>query len=158
MIVDFHTHLGKGDPFYHSDENWLYLTPKDLVGEMNRNSIDKAVVIPNYRLPSKLRDANLELSLSLKPYEERFFKFAWLDPRIEGSAKLLEDLVSKSGFRGLKLHPVLWGYYLTNKSTYPLIEKSIELSIPILIHTGWGALGKVSYLEELAQLYRRQSL
>jgi len=155
MIFDFHTHIGKGDPFYHSsnEEDGLFVLPKKLLTEMDRFNVTKSAVIPNFHLPHRLFNANLEMVSSIQDFKDRLFPFAWLDPRVEGVCDQLETLVKKYNFKGLKLHPVLNGYYLTNKTVNPLIEKSIDLRIPILIHTGWGPLGNVNLVDTLAKLY-----
>ncbi len=154
MILDFHTHIGKGDPFYHSsDEEKLLILPEKLLLEMEKFNVTKSVVIPNFHLPHKLFNANLEMVSSIQDYKEKMVPFAWLDPRMERVCDKLETLIMEHGFKGLKLHPVLNGYYLTNRTIKPLIEKSIDLQIPILIHTGWGPLGSVDLVDKLAKLY-----
>ena len=160
MIFDFHTHIGKGDPFYHSsiEEKRLFVCPEKLLSEMKKFNISKSVVISSFRLPHRLIDANLELISSIENFKDKLFPFAWLDPRIEDVCDHLDTLVKKHGFRGIKLHPVLNGYYLTNEVINPIIEKGIELQIPILIHTGWGPLGNVNLIDKLAQRYPKAKL
>ena len=156
MIIDFHTHVGKADPWYKSQKLQEEKKEKlvdDLLNEMKRNNVNKSVVITAYKLPHKLKDANLELSQSIKNHKDKLIPFAWLDPRIEDSSETLELLVEKHGFKGLKLHPLLNGYYLSNEVVFPLIEKSIELSIPVLIHTGYGVLGDVNLVSVIAKAY-----
>ncbi len=155
MILDFHNHIGSGDAFYHSseDEKLFFIPPEKLLDEMGKFNVAKSVVIPNFQLPHKLMDANLRLDSSIKNFKDKLFPFAWLDPRIEGVCKQLETLVKKYHFKGLKLHPALNGFYLTNKSVEPLIEKSINLRIPILIHTGWSPLASVNLVDNLAGFY-----
>jgi len=152
MVIDFHTHLGKGDPWYMSsdlEELKNNLKASDLVYEMKTNRVDRCIVNPPYKIPSKLITANFELSEAIKHHKDKFIGFAWLDPRIEDSCKVLEILVTQHGFRGLKLHPVLNGYYPSNKVVLPLINTAAKLSIPVYIHTGFGHLGKVEYLDNI---------
>jgi len=152
MIIDFHTHLGRGDPFYKDsglEERMYTLTVSDLLYEMEKHNINMCVVNPPYRLPSKLIDANFELSETIQHHKDKLIGFAWLDPRIKDSCEILEVLVKEHNFRGLKLHPVLNGYYPSNKVVLPLIETATKLSIPVYIHTGFGRLGKVEYLNSI---------
>lgn len=160
MIVDFHTHIGKGDPFYYSsiEEEQLHVGPEKLLSEMKRCNVSKSVVIPAFRLSHRLIEANLQLAASIKNFKNRLFAFAWLDPRIEGVCEHLDNLITQHDFKGLKLHPVLNGYYLTNESINPLIEKCINLQIPILTHTGWGPLGSVNLVDKLANRYPKAKI
>jgi predicted TIM-barrel fold metal-dependent hydrolase len=155
MIFDAHTHIGECDPFHYSasEETVLSISTERLISEMDRNSVTSAVVMPNFHLPHRLGDANLELASSISRFRDRLFAFAWLDPRIEGCCEQLEMLVETHGFRGLKLHPVLGGYYISNKIVHPLIERTIRLDIPVMIHTGWGNLGNASYVGSLAEKF-----
>ena len=155
MRIDFHTHLGRGDPWYKDsnlEEQMHAKTVNDLLAEMKKSDVDKCVVTPNYRLPHRLIQANFDLSNDIKPYSQ-FVAFAWLDPRISNVSEALEILVTKHHFRGLKLHPVLNGYYPSNRVVLPLIETAVELSIPIYIHTGFGNLGKIEYLSNIVDTF-----
>jgi predicted TIM-barrel fold metal-dependent hydrolase len=153
MIFDAHTHIGKGDPFHYSDSADSPISVGDLLKEMDRNNVEKAIVMPNFNLPHKLWDSNIELAKSIENISNRLFGFAWLDPRIENCCDQLDSLVKQFGFRGLKLHPVLGGYYLTNKTVLRLIDKAISLKIPIMVHTGWGLLGSATYVGQLAEQF-----
>jgi predicted TIM-barrel fold metal-dependent hydrolase len=120
---------------------------------MKKHNVDICVVNPPYRIPSRLIAANFELSETIQHYQDKLIGFAWLDPRIEDSCQALEVLVKKHNFRGLKLHPVLNGYYPSNKVILPLIETAIKLSVPIYIHTGFGYLGRVEHLNSIITSY-----
>jgi hypothetical protein len=153
MIIDFHTHLGKGDPWYKNTEREEEIYAKkaeDLIKDMNKNNVSFCVVNPNPRIPSRLISACFELANMIKNYKSKLIGFAWLDPRIDESVDILVKMVRENGFKGLKLHPVLNGYYPNNKVTFPLIEAAIKLNIPIYIHSGWGELGSVKYIAVLA--------
>jgi len=153
-IFDAHTHIGKSDPFHYSSlEEILSVKAEDLLSELDKCDVVRAVAMPNYALPHKLADANLALANSIERFSDRLLGFAWLDPRIEDCCKQLETLVKKHGFRGLKLHPVLGGYYLSNRVVDHLIERAIRLDVPVMAHTGWGMLGNASLLGQLAERF-----
>lgn len=156
VIFDAHTHSGKCDSFHYSslEETILSVTVESLISAMDKHSIARAVVMPNFRLPHRLKDANLDVASTIRHFRDRLVGFAWLDPRIEDCCEQLELLVREHGFRGLKLHPVLGGYYLSNKVVFPLIESSIRLGLPVMIHTGWGSLGNASAVGQLAERFR----
>lgn len=151
MIFDAHTHIGKGDPFHYSGSSDIPISVEELLTEMDRNNVDNAIVMPNFHLPHRLWDSNITLAKSIENNTNRLFGFAWLDPRIENCCEQLHSLIKEFGFRGLKLHPVLGGYYLTNKTVLRLIEKAISLKILIMVHTGWGLLGSATYVGKLAE-------
>jgi predicted TIM-barrel fold metal-dependent hydrolase len=153
MIFDAHTHVGKGDPFHYSESDGSPISVEDLLIEMKKNNVEKAIVMPNFHLPHRLWDSNIELAKSIENNSKRLFGFAWLDPRIENCCDQLDSLVKEFRFRGLKLHPVLGGYYLTNKTVLRLIEKAISLRIPVMVHTGWGLLGSATYVGQLAEKF-----
>jgi predicted TIM-barrel fold metal-dependent hydrolase len=154
MIIDAHTHIGNCDPFHYSnDEATLVVTVENLISEMDKHGIAQAVVMPNFHLPHRLEDANLEMASSISRFKDRLISFAWLDPRIGGCCEQLELLVREHGFKGLKLHPVLGGYYISNRTVHPLVEISIRLKLPVMIHTGWGMLGSVNFVELLAEQF-----
>jgi predicted TIM-barrel fold metal-dependent hydrolase len=154
MIIDAHTHIGNCDPFHYSNaEAALAVTVENLISEMDKHGIAKAVVMPNFHLPHRLEDANLEGASSISRFKDRLIGFAWLDPRIGGCCEQLELLVKEYGFKGLKLHPVLGGYYISNRTVHPLVETSIRLKLPVMIHTGWGMLGSASSVELLAEQF-----
>ena len=129
------------------------ISVEDLLKEMDKNNVEKAIVMPNFNLPHRLWDSNIEMAKSIENISNRLFGFAWLDPRIENCCDQLDSLVKEFGFKGLKLHPVLGGYYLTNKTVLRLIEKAINLEIPIMVHTGWGLLGSATYVGQLAEKF-----
>jgi predicted TIM-barrel fold metal-dependent hydrolase len=61
--------------------------------------------------------------------------FAFLNPKHADAAATLDRLVTKQGFRGLKLHPFADGFHLNNfKIVDPLFEVCEHHGIPILCH------------------------
>src|SRR5690606_20633008 len=50
----------------------------------------------------------------------------------------LEAQVNELGMKGLKLHPLLQQFSPVEAYMSPLVEKCIELDVPILFHTGGG--------------------
>lgn len=76
-------------------------------------------------------DAILEF---YKYFGDKIIPFAYVDPRKQDSARLVENLVNE-GFRGVKLYPPV-GFYPDNRKFLPFFKKVEELGIPILCHTG----------------------
>lgn len=122
MIIDFHTHCweGKGDV-------------KELLEHMDKYSIDISVVhpvdVPGYA-------GNEYVAKIVKEHPDRLFGFACVDPRERFATKRLRNLLDTYGFKGLKLHPPLQGFPMSEPLVYPLLEVCIEYDIPALFHSG----------------------
>ena len=130
MIIDCHTHLFGG---------WLNLKgikAKDFVRIMDETGIDKACV---FTLEGFLdaRACNERLLALTKGFEDRLFPFATVDPHMGDQAvKDLRRAARKLGMRGLKLHPWLQAFSLTNPYFLKVVEETIRLNIPIIFHNG----------------------
>ncbi len=130
MIIDAHTHLfGR----------WLNLRgirPRDFVRIMDETGIDKACV---FTLEGffDARDANDKLAALIKGFESRLFPFATVDPNMgDFAVKDLRRSVRKLGMRGLKIHPWLQAFSLTNAYFLKVVEEAVRLGIPIITHNG----------------------
>ena len=75
MIFDAHTHVGKGDPFHYSESDDSPISVEDLLIEMKKNNVDKAIVIPNFHLPHRLWDSNIELAKSIEKSSNQLLFF-----------------------------------------------------------------------------------
>jgi len=125
MIIDIHTH------FHHADGS---LEP--LLQGMDQAGIDIAVVSPVVRPGvdnAGAENAALREAIALCP--ERLIGFVGLIPYHADAPGLLREFVEGHGFRGLKLHPSVQGFYPSDPRIRPVIETAAELDIPILIHT-----------------------
>ena len=88
-------------------------------------------------------DAHNYVVESVAKHRDRLIGCAIINPMqdLERSLDALEDLVKNKGFRALKLHPAVHRYRPDEKSVRTRIlskvfEKTLQLGIPILIHTG----------------------
>ncbi|MFX0050570.1 MAG: amidohydrolase family protein [Candidatus Hodarchaeota archaeon] len=113
--------------------------------------VAEAVLLCGPKKESMVQENEL-LAERFSVLKHRFLFVAWLNPKFD-SAEDLQALVEIRNFRGLKLHPVLNQYSLIDVVTKPLIEKAVELGIPVLIHSGWGPEGKVQDIGKLAEDY-----
>jgi predicted TIM-barrel fold metal-dependent hydrolase len=130
MIIDAHTHLfGR----------WLNLRgirPRDFVRIMDETGIDKACV---FTLEGffDARGANDTLAELARGFEGRLFPFATVDPNMgDFAVRDLRRAVRKLGMRGLKVHPWLQAFSLTNAYFLKVVEETIRLGIPIIMHNG----------------------
>lgn len=152
MIVDFHTHLGKCKPGFHSK---LQTTIKDLVRMKKGTAVDKCVVFPfpQEPFPEKYKQANLKVASVKDP----FIPFYWVNPYYF-KMKEVKKIVKKYGVKGFKLHPIFDGYYPTVEFLKDIMRTAIELNIPTLFHSLWGDLGAVSWIEKVAEEFQKAKI
>lgn len=151
MIIDFHTHLPLSPIVAFTPEIAHLPDFNDFLKALNDAHVTEAVLICG---PKKgaMRRENEQLAKQIHSLKRRFILVAWLNPKYD-NADDLQDLVRDHEFRGLKLHPVFDKYKLSEPNVKPFIEKSIELEVPIMIHSGWGPEGRVQDIGELAEEY-----
>ena len=156
-IIDFHTHLGTSKAAFYEEKgekalsNYCKNTSK-LIECMDKNKISKSVVFSVPMIPHKQKNANYEI-LDLISGNNRLVSFAYIDPRLEESPDLLEELIEK-GCRGLKLHPICHGYVVSHSLCYPAIEVAKKHNLPVIIHTSWGEYGEIRFIAKLAQDFK----
>ena len=104
---------------------------------MEEFGIDKAVISRPYSLgtcePEVFRAYNDLVAETVKRYPDKFIGMAYVDPGFTKEAIYeLERCVKELGFRGgVKLYHQ---YFMCDPAQYPLIEKCIELNVPITMH------------------------
>lgn len=149
--IDFHTHLPLSPIVFFTPEITKLPDFNDFQKALNDAHVTEAVLLCG---PKKgaMREENENLAKRIHSLQSRFLLVAWLNPKFDSPVDL-RDLVKENNFRGLKLHPVFDKYKLSNPIVKPLIEKSIELEVPIMIHSGWGPEGSVQDIGKLAEEY-----
>lgn len=122
MILDAHTHVGT-DPDCPQ--------PGDaLLSCMDANGVDRAVIFP-FITP----DMNNRPIADLRSrHPDRFLPFCAVDPRTSDAVTTVRDCLA-DGFMGIKLHPSLHGYHLSNPGLVdPLFELAEDFGVPVLAH------------------------
>lgn len=126
MVIDFHVHVREAAG-----------NVKDLLVAMDHYGIDMSVIHPIASENNVLGYGDNAFAASIvKAYPKRFVAFASVLPYKRDAAEQLERAVLDYGLKGLKLHPTMQNYPMTDPCMYGITEKCIELDIPILIHTG----------------------
>jgi len=125
----------------------------ELLSNMNRNSIEKAVICSFGRgLTVDVINGNNEIAAAVKKYPDRFVGFAGANPWSEEAAvEELERAVKTLGLKGLKLHPDLQGFPASDELVLPLVEKSAELEIPVYVHSGTSIYSQPMEIGEMAR-------
>jgi predicted TIM-barrel fold metal-dependent hydrolase len=147
MIIDFHTHIRLNEG-----------SVEDYIAELDRLGIDMAVVAALMPATPELgQSSNAFVHEVIQQYPDRLMGFACVQPKELGAPEELEYWVTEKGFKGLKLHPPVQNFSPNDPLIFPVIQKAIELDIPILFHTGpiyvrWArqAYGDPNLLDDLA--------
>lgn len=151
MIIDFHTHLGKGKKVSTEPPAKV-----DMLLKLQKEAgINKSIV---FAITSSCNmygfDMANEFVLSLKG---PFIPFFRANPKIHDKSKL-EQWYKKFSFKGIKLHPVLDNYKPTKRTLDDIMNFAIEKRIPVIIHSLWGELGNVKYIEKLAKAFPKAKI
>ena len=113
-IIDSHCHLG--------EEFDNKVSPEELLNEMDKNEIEKAIICPVDRFIAVYnKKGNDYIMERVKEFPDRFIGFATVNPWYgEKGVSELKRCLDK-GVKGLILHPFLQGYILNDKLVFPLL-------------------------------------
>ena len=153
MIIDSHTHLML--------TKWVdrtALTARDLVSELTNKGIDKAVISSADALYDNWghvhKDCNNKLAKLQKEFPGIIYGFCTVRPQDGKEAvKELKRCIEDLGLKGLKLHPWLQSFSITNPLLFLVIEEAIRLEIPIMFHDGTPPYSTPLQICNLADLY-----
>ena len=133
-VIDAHSHFAECRVFD------LNSTEDDLIGGMNCNNVDIAIVqpYPGANSASIVHNGIADLS---KKYPGRIFGMASINPHSIDTQTYFNELsrcVKELGFVGVKLHTL--GHALNPSGTdgTTIFESASQLDIPVMIHTGPG--------------------
>ena len=134
MLIDVHAHCSGS---LEKDDSWardrLFVEAMDVVG------IDVAVVsnlsTPRPATPEGFERCNRDMLAALKEFRGRFWGYAYVNSGYtrEALADIERCLEADKDCIGVKLYNE---YFITDPVVRPVIEKCIELDVPILEHCG----------------------
>lgn len=167
-IVDAHMHLYRSPEegehakaayriWEYGEHTGVHFSPHDGDVESALRAMDEAgaavaiitnlldVVRPDVAPADDLRALNHWLC-NLAAVEPRFLPLIAVDPNyhsVEASIEHLEDMVAKHGALGIKIHPPMQRFDLTDKTIWPIFETCVRLDVVVVSHTGpsvdgWG--------------------
>lgn len=118
-----------------------------VVEEMDEAGIDKTCIlnINLSRLYGGTGDEKIP-ELYLRPYPDRFFAFAGVDPIgahggfNAAGVKALRRAIEHDGYSGFKMMPTFLRHHAEAAVNYPYYALAIELDVPITIHQGLSQL------------------
>ncbi len=145
-IIDAHCHVGSGVTCSQSAD--------DLLRQMDRHKVDSAVIVPMDRYIAVLNREGNERTLSTaKKHSKRFIPFATVNPWYGEQAVSELSRCFNLGAVGLKLHPEIQGFQITDAIVFPVVEYAVEQGMPIYFHTGTAVSSSPFQLTELAMRY-----
>lgn len=130
--ADVHVHLGR-------DRDGHALAPDDLLDDMARWQVDRAVVFPlNDPGPDgDFAAANREVAAAAAAAPDRLVPFCRVSPQRGALAAI--EAAAVAGARGLKLHPVAQGFAPESPEAIACVAAATAHGWPVLIHAGYGA-------------------
>jgi predicted TIM-barrel fold metal-dependent hydrolase len=110
----------------------------NLLDSMKENNFDKSIVLA---LEPYVPTENI---LKICRQNDKLIPFCSVHPRDKDKNYKLRKYIGE-GCRGLKIHPVIQKVAPDDPATLELLEEVKTYNIPVLMHTGWGSIGKGGY-------------
>ncbi len=133
MKIDCHMHVnGKS-------RSWGWGDNDRIIDAADRLGIDRLCcsipVTAGMPEPGQVRECNDDILEAMKRYPDRILGYCFVNPGHGKEAIAeIERCVTKHGMMGIKLYNQ---YKCSDPIVYPVVEKAIELGIPILEHAGY---------------------
>lgn len=141
MIIDSHNHIGK--------RKGLTFLVDDLLKEMDKNQIDKAIV---FSMVESID--NLYVAKSVNTNSDRLIGFITINPWQEDAEDEIRRYVEKHGMQGIKLHPLKHGFMLDDHSILDSIfELCSEHKLCVLSYGAAEVSSAPIHFEEMASTY-----
>lgn len=134
-VISWHEHIWFAEDGHSLDvaRHRMTLASMDALG-VNQSVISRPMGAFRHCTPEQFINANNAVAQAVKMYPGRFFGMAFVNPGFRDAAlSELDRCVNELGFVGVKIYH---HYFMDDPAQYPLIEKCIDLDIPILIHAG----------------------
>lgn len=142
MIIDAHT------CFHPYEMKGIRLTEDEFIKYLDKFEIEKAMVCCPFYLLSDFIFGNEKILNFMRRYPDRIIGFATINPLFEKEAiKEIERCINK-GMKGVKLHCDLSQVPYNSVLTFPVVEKCIELKIPIFLHTEEDSIKEAVFIAE----------
>ena len=133
MIIDCHLHFPvvKNRDFKKAKEK--------LLGDLRKNKISYAIVIPDSLHYSAIPDVDTSLDLLKK--EKKLFLMGTLDILRDKTPLIpkLDQIFQAEKIVGIKIFPGHEPHYPTDKRLIPAYKLCIKYDLPLVIHTGWNS-------------------
>ncbi|MCL5958773.1 MAG: amidohydrolase [Chloroflexi bacterium] len=133
-VIDAHAHLGTCTVFD------VTITEEELLGAMNQNGIDVALVQPLPGAPDAIT-AHDAIAALAKKYPGRIIGVVSANPRFLGKDRYfaeVERCIKELGFVGVKLHTIGHAVNPISEVGGWVFEAAHQFGVPITVHTGTG--------------------
>lgn len=147
LVIDAHNHLG--------DRPGAKQTGADLVAKIDAVGVDKAVIFPfvegNF--------TNDPIKEAYDQFPDRLIPYCAVNPWQPDAADEVRRCVRDWGFKGLKLHPTINGFHLSDPNLVdPLFKVAEEYDIPIIVHGASDLLNSPTEFAQMAARFPKVSL
>ncbi len=152
MKIDAHAYIGESLFGYSRS-----LT--ELLHEMDRLDVARAILCPNKPLAYDLRPANEMVAQVVRQHPDRFWGWVRVDPW-QGE-RALEDLIfgiETLGLIGLLLHPYEELFQISDHKVDQLMEYAKTKNIPVMVEGGYHLLSHPLDIAEIARRYPHVSI
>jgi predicted TIM-barrel fold metal-dependent hydrolase len=132
MIIDADCHISS-----HKFDG-LAITAGELVGQMDRAGVDKALVWLKPPYNKDIAPENKAVYEATKKYPDRLLGFGWANPRLGKQVALdtIKQCFEEYGFLGIKFNGAQDDYVIDDAAVMPLIEAATKYNKPIAFHIG----------------------
>jgi uncharacterized protein len=147
IIIDAHTHVGTRHAASQSGA--------ELVDKLDAVGAQKAVMFPfvegNF--------TNDEIKVAYDEFPDRLIPYCAVNPWQPDAVAEFRRCVTEWSFKGLKLHPTINGYHLSDPALVnPLFEEAESFGVPIIVHGASDLLNSPPEFAEMARRFPRVKL
>lgn len=144
MIIDSCAHVG----------NSLFgreLSPQELILNMDKLGIDKAVIVPFKPYDYHFEPANEYVAEQVEAYPDRFIGFGRVDPwRRDLAVKEVERIFDRLNLSGLFLHPREENCPITAPAARFVLLAALERNKPVMVAGGFKDVSHPRQVEYIA--------
>src|SRR5579871_4042210 len=132
MVIDAHTHIGTG-PGEASDA--------DLLRMLDHHNVESAVTFPGPSglagSPRQAGAANEYIANAAKAHPDRLVGFGTVNPWHAEEAWQELERFPELGLKGLKLHPPLQGFVVSDRKLLdPILQRCAQPRLRVIVHAG----------------------
>jgi predicted TIM-barrel fold metal-dependent hydrolase len=115
------------------------ITIAELVEQMDRNGVERAVAWPMVSYTRQVQDDNRAIAKGMRKHPGRVIGFGGINPML-GVGDAMDELrrcIEEYGFKGFKLNGARDGYYIDDPSlAMPIFEEIAKAGLVVAIHCG----------------------
>lgn len=148
-LIDCHVHLCPAPELAPAGAR--HPTAREVLDLVASAGVDRLVAFPTFALAPDNRGLG-----ALAAEGSCVIPFAWINPHLgDEAAEEARDLIRASGFRGIKLHPLLHAFFPNRPVTDAIMRVAEEARVPVLVHSGHAPHSLPWQIAELAQAWPR---